>query len=70
MTRLEILKTYGNVTYNDRPDGYDGFHVGLASSGPQEWHSIRGSKRQAINTVYKKVSHSLWCMVQYMENSR
>lgn len=70
MTRLEILKTYGNVNCNDHPDGYAGFHVGLASSGPMEWHSIRSSKRQAINRVYKKVSQSLWSMVQYMENSR
>jgi hypothetical protein len=68
MTRLEILKTYGTVTCSDRPDGYNGFHVGLASSGPQEWHSIRVSKRQAINMVYKKVNHSLWHMVVYMEN--
>jgi len=67
MTRLEILKTYGNVTYSDRPDGYDGFHVGLASSGPQEWHSIRGSKRQAVNAVYNKLRQSVWYAVAYVE---
>jgi hypothetical protein len=71
MTRLQILESYGVVECNDRPDGYDGYHVSMVSSNnAQEWHSIRGTKQKAINVVYSKVSRNLWHVVMEMREMK